>query len=338
MDIAIEIRSKCITLSKHTKLTQRQIAEECGISKSAVNKLIKLYKETGSILPQRLGKCGRKRKTTKKEDALLLRNSKIHPTKTSDDLQKDLAFSGTSVHASTVRRRLLEVGRKARRPVKKQLLTAAMKRKRIVWAKKYKGWTQDDWKNVLFSDESHFFVQGMRHQFVRRSDREPVSPAHIQQSIKHPVKQMFWGCFSFFGPGSLVPITGMMNSQKYLEILQDRMVPELLKVNGGNPIFQHDLAPCHTSKIVKQFFTDNKITVLDWPGNSPDINPIENLWSICKIRLRKMDCTTKTKLMESVIEVWCRDTKIRNDCKSLVESMPKRTKMLLQAKGGHIKY
>ena len=47
-----------------------------------------------------------------------------------------------------------------------------------------------------------------------------------------------------------------------------------------------------------------EITVLDWPGNSPDFNPIENLWSIVKNRLRKMDCTTKIKLIEVVIHDW----------------------------------
>lgn len=94
-----------------------------------------------------------------------------------------------------------------------------MKKKRMAWARKYKDWTQDDWKKVLFSDESHFFVQGMRHQFVRRTDSEPLLAAHIEQSVKHPVKQMFWGCFSYCGTGLLVPIQGMMNSEKYIKVL-----------------------------------------------------------------------------------------------------------------------
>lgn len=88
------------------------------------------------------------------------------------------------------------------------------------------------------------------------------------------------------------------------------MVPELSKLNTENPIFQLDLAPCLASKMVKKFFADKGIQCLDWPGNSPDINPIENLWSICKTRLRTMDCTTKTKLIESVIAVWYRDENV----------------------------
>ena len=73
---------------------------------------------------------------------------------------------------------------------------------------------------------------------------------------------------------------------------------------------QQDLAPCHTSKQVKKVFNEAAINVLDWPGNSPDLNPIENRWSILKSRLQKLDCTTTTKLIEAVIQVWYRDPAI----------------------------
>ena len=104
----------------------------------AVNKILKQAKETGNVEIIRKGKCGRKRKTTKRGDAKLLRDSKINPRKTSEELKRDLDESGVQVSSSTVRRRLLAQGRKARRPKKKQVLTIAMKEKRYNWAKKYK--------------------------------------------------------------------------------------------------------------------------------------------------------------------------------------------------------
>ena len=97
----------------------------------------------------------------------------------------------------------------ARRPVKKQLLTSVMK-KRYNWA--LTDWTCDNWRKVLFSDESHFFVQGQRSQHVRRSVDEPVRECHIDQSVKHPVKKMFWGCFSYNGVGPLHPVEGIIRS------------------------------------------------------------------------------------------------------------------------------
>ena len=83
---------------------------------------------------------------------------------------------------------------------------------------------------------------------------------------------------------------------------------------------------------------ENHIKVLEWPGNSPDINPIENLWSICKQRLRTMDCTSKEKLIQALIQVWYKDPQSLKDCSKLVDSMPKRIKMLLNNRGGHIMY
>jgi hypothetical protein len=67
-----------------------------------------------------------------------LRNNRLHPTMTSRDLQRDLLTSGIDIDASTVRRRLLIVGLKARKPIEKQLLTPAMKQKRLGWANKYR--------------------------------------------------------------------------------------------------------------------------------------------------------------------------------------------------------
>ena len=69
-----------------------------------------------------------------------VKNSK----KTSKDLQRDLAIVGMNVASSTVRRMLFEAGRTARRPLRKQLLTKAMKKKRLSWARNHAGWTKGD--------------------------------------------------------------------------------------------------------------------------------------------------------------------------------------------------
>ena len=191
---------------------------------------------------------------------------------------------------------------------------------------------------VLFSEESHFEVQGQRSQFVRCSDGEPIRPGYIEQYAKHPEKT-FWGCFSAFRPGRLYPVTGMMNSDTYILVLQTQLIPEMLKVlPNGNGIIQQDLATCHTSKKVKKFMVKNNIKILKWPGNSPDLNPIGNLWAIVKKRLRKHDCTTKTKLTTTILQIWIEDIEIQNTFKSLVDSMPNRGQKVIAARGGHIKY
>ena len=96
---------------------------------------------------------------------------------------------------------------------------------------------------------------------------------------------MFWGCFSKSKVGNLIPIESYMNSQKYLEILQNELNQNLEKT--GCETFQDDSAPCHRAKIIKEYFQKENITQLPWPGNSHDLNPIENLWAMLKRKLRR---------------------------------------------------
>ena len=339
MDITPRKRATVVSLSRTALMSCREISAAVNISKSTVSRILQRNKESGSPEAQRLGKCGRKRKISRYDDKVIVRKSIIDPRKTSFDIQRDLQAAGITVSPQTIRRRLIDAGRRAVRPLKKQLLTEAMRKKRLHWAKKYQHWTVEDWKKVIFSDESHFIVQGFKSRYVRRGIGEPLRRGHIDQAPKHPPKKMFWGYFSFLGTGTLVPVEGMMNSNKYMEILRQKLVPALAeRYPAGDGIFQQDLAPCHTSKKCQQFFRTNKMKVLEWPGNSPDINPIENLWGIMKTRLQTMDCSTKTKMIEAIIEFWYRDEKIKKNCETLIESMPKRVQMLKDKKVGHIPY
>lgn len=86
-----------------------------------------------------------------------------------------------------------------------------------------------------------------------------------------------------------------------------------------------------------KYFKDKKISCLEWPVNSPDLNLIENLWAFVKPRLRKIDCTTKIKLIEAVIQIWFWDQQIIESCKKL-DSMLKRVQEVIKTKGGHISY
>ena len=111
-----------------------------GVSKSSVNRIIILHKESGHVETKRKGKCGRKRKTTSRDDTFIMRKSKADPGKTSDDLIRDLGEASIHISSSTVRRRLNEQGRFTKKAIKKQLLTSRMKKKQLQWAKRYKNW------------------------------------------------------------------------------------------------------------------------------------------------------------------------------------------------------
>ena len=107
---------------------------------------------------------------------------------------------------------------------------------------------------------------------------------------------MVWGYMSFNGLGKLIFIEGNVNSTKYQEILQEGLIPDLTgHLKNTNKIFQQDLAPGHNSKSSQTWFKKHKIDVLPWSGNSPDLNPIENVWRDLKFKIRSCKSPPRDK-------------------------------------------
>ena len=95
---------------------------------------------------------------------------------------------------------------------------------------------------------------------------------------------MFWGCITYNGVGTIIPINGNMNSVKYIETLDNHLWSVVAK-NFGNSawIFQEDNAPCCLSRQCNAWKADNNIPILSCPAQSPDIDVIENVWKVLKI-------------------------------------------------------
>ena len=126
-----------------------------------------------------------------------------------------------------------------------------------------------------------------------------------------------------------------MNGQKYLDLLKIKL--ELHMAVHKCSVFMQDGAPCHRAKIVTQFLKAQKINILDWPGNSADLNPIENVWTILKNKVFERQPTNAKMLEQAIKEMWVRDISPAY-CRNLVESMPRRLEAVIKAKGGPTKY
>jgi len=126
-----------------------------------------------------------------------------------------------------------------------------------------------------------------------------------------------------------------VTKQVYLELLMDHLESSFEKTQAN--IFQQDGAPAHTAKIVKEWLNNCAVDFIkDWPGNSPDISPVENLWAVMKAKLQGRDTSTLSKLEAELHNCWAEFK--HETLQNLAESVPKCLKEVLKKKGNAIKY
>ena len=134
--------------------------------------------------------------------------------------------SSTEVFRWTVQHRLYERQLKKVVETKKPFASPTNCRKRVEFARRYSHWTVEQWKKVIWSDESPFVIRYQNRQYVCfRSPNEKFSPRCLQGTVKHQKNIMVWGCFSWYGLGGLHRIEGILKKEKYRQILIHQMRP-----------------------------------------------------------------------------------------------------------------
>lgn len=331
-NVTVQQKVAILALVEGGRHVMNDIADQVGVSKRTVQRI----KQAGVITNNCLGRCGLKRATTSNTDRMIRRQALASPTSTSHELAETLREVGINVSRRTLIRRLAEKGVVSKRPVSKPSLTLKMRMKRLRWAKQHRHWTIADWSKVCFSDESTFQCGSATTPKVWH---QTGTPPPTKATVKYPTKVMMWSVMSAKGAGRLHVVEGMMNTEQYVHVLNTRLLAQVRDwFPGSRFTFMQDGAPCHTSKVSMAWLRRNNIPVLDWPGNSPDLNPIETLWGIVKRRLRAQTITTKNQLIAAIIKAWLRDATLTETCRKLVASMPDRVMAVIGAKGGHTKY
>ncbi len=231
------------------------------------------------------------------------------------------------------------MGYSSRRPHRVPLLSAKNRKRRLQFAEAPQNWTIEDWKNVAWSDESRFLL---RHSDGRvriwRKEHQSMDPSCLVSMVQAAGGGVIvWGIFSWHTLGPLVPIEHHLNTTAYLSIVADHLYPFMTTVYpSSDGYFQQDNAPCHKAQIISVWFLEheNEFTLLKWPPQSPDLNPIEHLWDVVEREIHIMDVQL-TNLQQLCFAIMSIRTKISEECfQHLVESIPRRIKAVLKGKWG----
>jgi transposase len=328
------IRAQIIALHQHG-VSQTDIARQHHVSQSCVCKTIQRHRSLRSFSSRR--RTGRPSATTRQDDSAMLRIVTRFPAASSTYIASQLP-PGVKVSRDTIRRRLRnKFGLTAHRPSRKPLLSAKNIRDRLAFCRKYSSWSPAQWQSVLFSDESTIRQFHNPTQFIRRPSGARYDDHYTIPSVKHSPSLMVWGAISSSGTTPLwfLPKGQTMNASVYLPLLQDVLSVQMPRL--GCTVYQQDNAPCHTAKKVKSWLHNNHIPLLDWPASSPDLNPIENCWTLLKKKVSEKNPTSLSDLKAKINETW-NEFITPAYCTTLVSSMPRRIKAVLKARGSHTKY
>ena len=315
----------------------RVIGKKLSLAYTTVHDFILKYKKTSSV--SRLKGSGRPKllENTDIKRLCLLKeeNNLLSPVKLCGIFTEE---TGIKISPKTIKRYLKREGYYAGRLISKPRLTPHQKLRRYELCKKWSMYNKYYWKNVIFSDETKFNLKnsdGPTYVWKKRGER--LQEKNIKKTVKFGGGSvMFWGCFSSLGVGNLIVVEGIMDSYKYVDILRNNLCDSAKKIGLNEYKFQQDNDPKHTSKYTCDYTTKNNLNMIEWPSQSPDLNPIENLWAYIKKKLEGKNFSNKTDLILYVKSLW--DKTPVSVCENLVSSMDERILQVLRANGGYSDY
>jgi transposase len=330
-----DTRVQIVTL-RDNGMSVRELQNRFKVSRRGIQRLCAKHRNNHTLSD--LPRAGRPPLSTKRENRYLARLSITNPRLSARSLRQAWKVEyGVNASLRTVRNRLIAVGLKGRIAKKKPMLSKKNKKLRLRWAKERQGWSQYQWMQTFFSDETPvYLIQSNQRHYVRCGSKDVLSSRCLRPTVQAGGgKIMIWAGFTACGLSSLARVYGTINTECYINLLTENLLP--LELPEHAIVYQQDNAPAHKSRRTMMWLSNHGIDILPWPAQSPDLNPMENAWAFLKQRLEeRCDISTMDGLWNAIQQEWAL---IPDDYfEKLAISMQNRVRKVIAAKGGCIDY
>ena len=314
--------------------TRRKVAKELSLSVGAVQHIYTSFRVGNATSARR--RPGRPAKHFIRNKRRMERLLKKGRRRTLSELACAAQMSERSA-----RRLLHKIGYRGCIAKKKPLLSPANVENRLQWGSEMITRSPSFWTNVIFSDESKFELFGEKRVIVWRKPGEELHEDCLQGTVKFGGGSvMVWGCVWYSGRSTLSIIEGRLNALEYNRLLEENLLPlyDRGDLTREANIFQEDNAPCHKAKSAVEWKKQNGITVLPWPAQSPDMNPIEHVWNRMDYLLRKINPRPKNveQVKNALVYIW--GTIEQSYIQKIIDSMASRLEALVEAGGKSTRY
>lgn len=322
--------TKLLSTGKSTCFIAKQLKRD--------HRTIKKFVENGGVTRKKPTKCKPKALSPAKVRKLKFALAK-NPNATSKTI-----FDEAGIHdiPKTTRNVYLRKLGTVKKVVASPPLSKLHRQKRQEWANRY---LKQDFSKVLWTDECRATLDGpdgWARGWVLKG-RQSRNRMRRQQGGGGV---MFWAGLlgnTIVGPFR-VEQGVKLNSQNYCSFLSKNFLPWYQRLSNEEKeilLFMQDNAPSHASKYSKTWFSDQGIDeskIMIWPPNSPDLNPIEMLWSLIKRKIyeNNKQYSSLDALWEAVCKA-CRDVP-EDQLKNLVNGVDKRLVKLIKSKGGRFEH
>lgn len=334
-----EIKYAIVFHKKEGKKTDKAIARQIlidynrKIGNSTVSRIWENYQKTKTV-SNHWNTQGRPKLLTTDQQEQLIESVRENRLLSSRELGNQLNLNASR---QTINRELINAGYHAYRAPQKPLLSDDNIRDRLNFAREHRFWDENEWRQIIFTDESPFYlVKTDGRIFIRRMESEAYQEDTVQFSVSKSKLILVWGAMSHTGVGPLIRVEGTVNAEKYLSFFRYRLRRYYPGLYNGNQKFQDDNSQVHTADIVNNWFAKFDIERLEWPSKSPDLNIIEDIWGYIKYHLRGKTFYELDELWNEVSYYW---NHIPQDLiNELYHSMPDRIQAVIEARGKTTKY